>query len=628
MWRGFAMVLIYLSWGSPSASAQLRLYLERTQQDPVVAGISYRFVEHADFTDSALKSVYSETWLPFSDPSMPLSDPTRTCWIRIPLSKLAAGQEIRLLNIDNPHLNLLKVWIRHADGHLTSFPMTGDNLPFHTRMFPETGFVYALPLVVLPGDTLYVAADKRASKLELPVHFTSRSYHIRIQQRRMLGYGVFFGFMILLLMMNAWLYATTRARVYLWYGVYLLTILGYLASDSGLLFQYIFPSLPGWNDLLRPFLFGASLFPLLLFFNELLEIRQRFPIIHRFNRWLLTIYLSLFVIALFMSSSGVLIVQSWWLKVSAVLVPVFYLIILGETLYCVSRRIRFAFFMLLSFGSYSILVSIFLLAQRDMIVQNTFTLKAHYIALLLDAGVVASSLFWRFRHLSAEAGRLQRALLKQQARIFSETAEWQKTEMRRFSSLLHDSIGAHLGLLRLKADQMTLTDQARRDLSQRIGGLADEVRRMSHRFSPLVLQEKGLKEALAEEVRFLRSETGIIFQYEWLGDHSRLPHSYEIIIYRMVQELLQNVFKHAGASEVILQVISDGRQLSMYVEDNGRGASVQDGHTAGIGLRSIRELTEFLGGRCRIRTSAGEGFSVSIELNIHDYADHKGGDRG
>jgi signal transduction histidine kinase len=342
----------------------------------------------------------------------------------------------------------------------------------------------------------------------------------------------------------------------------------------------------------------------------------------------LTLYLALYALALLMSSSGGLIVQSWWLKAAAVLVPVFYLVILGETIYCVRRRVRFAWFMLLSFGSYSILVTVFLLAQRDLILQNTFTLKAHYIALLLDAVVVAFSLFWRFRHLSAEAGRLQRALLKQQARIFSETAEWQKTEMRRFSSLLHDSIGAHLGLLRLKADQMMLTESARREVSERIGTLADEVRRMSHRFSPLVLQEKGLQAALAEEVRFLQSETGIIFQYEWLGERLRLPHSYEIIIYQMLQELLQNVFKHAGASEVILQVISDGNQLSIYVEDNGRGASSQEGQTAGIGLRSIRELTEFLGGRCRIRTSGGEGFSVSIELNIQDYADHKGGDRG
>ena len=622
------LFLTFFVYTCLAGHAQLRLYVEGHQRDPSAAGISYQFVPHAHFTDSAWSIVNRASWLPFSDPSMSLSDPARTCWVRIPLSGLAAGQTIRLLNIDNPHLNLLKVWIRHADGRSSSYPLTGDNLPFHTRMFPETGFVYPLPLIVVPGDTLYIAADKRASKLELPIHFISRSYHIQIQQRRMLGYGIFFGFMILLLMMNGWLLVTTRARVYMWYGLYLLTILGYLSSDAGMLYQYLFPVHPGWNDLLRPFLFGASLFPLLLFFNELLEIRERFPAVHLFNRWLLTIYLSVFVLALFMSSSGGLLVQSWWLKAAAVLVPVFYLIILGETIYCMRRRVRFAWFMLLSFGSYSILVTIFLLAQRALILQNTFTLNAHYIALLTDAAVVASSLFWRFRHLSAEAVRLQRALLLQQARIFSETAEWQKTEMRRFSSLLHDSIGAHLGLLRLKADQMLLTEPARREVSERIGALADEVRRMSHRFSPLVLQDKGLQEALAEEVRFQQAETGIIFQYEWLGDSSRLPHSYEIIIYRMVQELLQNVFKHAVASEVILQVISDGRQLAVYVEDNGRGDARHVGHQEGIGLRSIRELTEFLGGRCRIRTASGEGFSVSIELNIHDYADHKGGDRG
>lgn len=625
--RLLLMILIFCST-CLAGRGQLRLYIEGHQQDPAAAGIGYQFVDHAAFTDAALEEVCRQPWRPFTDPAMRLTDPVRTCWISLPAPERPPGAKELLLHIDNPHLNVLKVWVRGARGQTMGFPVTGDNLPFGTRMSPEAGFVYALPFTIGPGDTIIIAADKRASKLELPLHISSREHHVRRQQRRLLGYGIFFGFMMLLMMMNVWLFITTRARVYLWYGVYLLTILGYLSSDAGVLYQYVFPNHPGWNDMLRPFLFGTSLFPLLLFFNELLEIRHSFPVIHRFNRWLLTTYLALYALALLMSSSGGLSVQAWWLKAAAILVPLFYLVILVETIYCVRMRVRFAYFMLLSFGSYSILVSIFLLAQRDLILQHPFTLKAHYVALLTDAAVVASSLFLRFRHLSAEAGRLQRALLQQQARIFSETAEWQKTEMRRFSSLLHDSVGAHLGLLRLRADQMHLTEQARRDLSERIGGLAEEVRRMSHRFSPLVLQEKGLHEALAEEVRFLQTETGIVFQYEWLGDEARLPHTYEIIIYRMVQELLQNVFKHAFASEVILQVICDGRQLSVYVEDNGRGTASLEGQTAGIGLRSIGELTEFLGGRCRIRTAVGEGFSVSIELNIHEYADHKGGDRG
>lgn len=548
--------------------------------------------------------------------------------MKIPLSGTLVYPAPELLNIDNPHINQVRVWIRIQDGRINGFPLTGDNHAFSTRMLPEPAFVYPLKTDSSSIDTIIIAVDKRASKLEVPLHFSTRSRHFALQQQRMLGYGVFFGFVILLLMMNAWLFITTRARVYFWYGLYLLTILAYLASDAGILYQYAFPNHPGWNDLLRPFLFGTSLFPLLLFFNELLEIRQLFPVIHRFNRRLLIVYICIYSLALIMSSSGDLQVQALWLKAAAILVPIFYFIILGETIYCVRSRVRFAYFMLFSFGSYTILVTIFLLAQRDLIVQNSFTLKAHYIALLLDGAVVASSLFWRFRHLSAEAVRLQRALLEQQARIFSETADWQKTEMRRFSSLLHDSIGAHLGLLRLRADQMPLDENARKDLSIRIGSLADEVRRMSHRFSPLILQDRGLQDALADEVRALQSGTGIGFQYEWLGESPRLPHSYEIIIYRMVQELMQNIIKHAAASEVILQVISDGKQLSVYVEDNGQGSGSNYEEAGGIGLRSIRELTEFLGGVCRIRTSAGEGFSVSIELNIHEYADHKGSHRG
>jgi signal transduction histidine kinase len=97
----------------------------------------------------------------------------------------------------------------------------------------------------------------------------------------------------------------------------------------------------------------------------------------------------------------------------------------------------------------------------------------------------------------------------------------------------------------------------------------------------------------------------------------RLESSSEIIIYRIVQELLNNALKHASASEVLVQLIREDHRLNVLVEDNGRGFDTKQlENNNGAGWNNIRSRVNYLKGQLDIQSETGKGTSVSIEFNL------------
>ena len=615
MFRPYLLIWIILLLPTRWLNAQLSLHYEQTEIDYSRAGIRYSLQSGSDFSNNALRTLQAQDWKPLQNKKLNISHIPYAVWLKIPLAGLKEMGSFELLQIDNPHINVLQAWILSGDSIKKKFTITGDHYPFENKALPGTGFVFDISSSLFGKDTLVLAIDKRSSKLSAPLVFCRVAFHAEYASTQLIRYGLFLGVLVVLLSMILYMYLIGKERVYLWYIVYLIIIMAYISTDSGFAFKYVYPQLPQINDLIRPFLFSASLFPLLLFFNDLLQIKKILPHVLRFNNKILSLYGSVFLIALATSIPGDSAIQKLWLTITAILAPIFYCILFFEAIYCVKKGIRFSWFMLLSFGNFTPLITIFLLAQNDMIAQNSFTGNAHYWALFLDAAIVAASLLWRIKIYKQEAEALDKKLITQKEQLFQQAADWQKQSMEVFSGLLHDSVGANLGLLRLKTDNMPLNEKGREEISSSIGQLAEEVRFMSHHYSPLRLQQKGLQAALQELTESLKREAKIEVQYEWIGASTGLSFQYEIIVYRFIQELFQNTLKHAQATELFLQVLVNESILSIYVEDNGIGCDASEIFNKGIGLKTIQEQVALLQGKLLLNTSKGEGFNATIEFH-------------
>ena len=98
-----------------------------------------------------------------------------------------------------------------------------------------------------------------------------------------------------------------------------------------------------------------------------------------------------------------------------------------------------------------------------------------------------------------------------------------------------------------------------------------ELRRVAHNMMPEMLTKFGLDEALKEYCNTINATRLLKVKYQSLGMEARLDKSIEIIVYRIVQELLNNILKHASASEAFVQLVRETNRLNIVVEDNGKG---------------------------------------------------------
>jgi signal transduction histidine kinase len=92
----------------------------------------------------------------------------------------------------------------------------------------------------------------------------------------------------------------------------------------------------------------------------------------------------------------------------------------------------------------------------------------------------------------------------------------------------------------------------------------------------------------------------------------RMEQSTEIVIYRIIQELLNNVIKHAAASSVLIQLVREGDRFSLTVEDNGKGFD-NSLVTRGSGLANVKARIDYLNGSMDVKSTRGEGTSVHVE---------------
>jgi signal transduction histidine kinase len=132
----------------------------------------------------------------------------------------------------------------------------------------------------------------------------------------------------------------------------------------------------------------------------------------------------------------------------------------------------------------------------------------------------------------------------------------------------------------------------------------------------------GLKAAITEQLDELAERTGMTCKASLPDEDVTIGHEMEIAIYRMLQEMLNNVTKHAKASQVDVILDVDEEQVSLTVRDNGVGIPQerQDNNKT-YGLRGLRERATFFGGNVVIRSTPGSGSIISIRLPLAPVAD-------
>ncbi len=210
----------------------------------------------------------------------------------------------------------------------------------------------------------------------------------------------------------------------------------------------------------------------------------------------------------------------------------------------------------------------------------------------------------------------------QQLKIMVAT---QEQERRRISRDLHDDVGIKLSALKLYLSSLhdkssETKNEAIASLTQNserlIGDVMNDVRHLLHNLSPMVLDEFGFIEAVHGIADKINEAGQIHIQLIAFGMERRLPRDYELALYRITQELINNILKHAHAKQVTLQIGQRDNTLIIMMEDNGIGFNTQN-QTEGYGLHNLAARTKLMKGVMKIDSQEGKGTSVYIEIPLN-----------
>jgi len=208
-------------------------------------------------------------------------------------------------------------------------------------------------------------------------------------------------------------------------------------------------------------------------------------------------------------------------------------------------------------------------------------------------------------------------------RILATVLRTEEKERARFSGELHDGLGPLLSSAKMSLSALNakgLTGAERKTLADTryvIDEAICSLREISNNLSPHVLGEFGLGRGVANFVNRLAGfHPGTRIDYRTNLTSERFDTNVEVILYRVVCELISNTLRHSGASEVALSIDYDGAGLSLDYSDNGCGFSPSDDGARGMGLANMSSRVNTLGGTLDVQSTRGEGMRARVRIEL------------
>lgn len=272
------------------------------------------------------------------------------------------------------------------------------------------------------------------------------------------------------------------------------------------------------------------------------------------------------------------------------------------------------------------------IAQQALDIQKRNSQKIQLIGGLVALGILLlmTSVFFRKRlryqktmTSQKEAIHKQKVIeLQQENKLLALNGmiEGQETERIRIAKDLHDSLGGLLSTVKahFNAVQNEVKMIEELNITQKTNELIDEacteVRRISHNMIPHALTISGVPGAVEDLVETLQME-GFEVELEIKRFPSEIPKAKQSMLYRLIQEIISNIRKHAHAKSILIQIFGIDDGIGLIIEDDGHGFNYKDAIAKdGVGLKSINSRVKFLDGSIDWDTSIGKGTTITINI--------------
>jgi len=529
-----------------------------------------------------------------------------------------------LLYIGHHHINRIHFFFS-GDSPIKQQWLTGDYYPFSQRPVNATGFYFPIY-----KKGIYLARiDKSNESLQMSFHLVSRINALSTEADNRTVMAIFTGMILLLLIFGIYLFIISRDSIYIFYILYIASGWLWVLANAGYGFQYLWPDLPWFASKARPvFALAPMGFSLLFLSRYIGGIR---------NKWIRTILvitsiilLTFIITILTFNEEGYQ--NKWWFYIQYCipLISLFYvLLIMGILITASLRRNKLAIFYLAAV--LVLMISAILQVSFSLGSINKFSgLFSHFgmaFGYVMESIILTAGLVYRFNQYRLEKEKLLVQMNKSQQENTRILIEVQEAERSQVANQLHDVAGsllsaAKLNLSSLREKDLMLNEQSRSHLlktEEAVGMVSEMVRNLSHALSPVMLEKVGFKTSLEKVVAIVNASGKIKVVLLVTGFEKYEPqfHTHYNALYGIIYELLNNIVKHAGAKNVLVQVTEHEDCFSLIVEDDGKGIDPDQANTKNyMGMAGIRSKIHYFGGLVAFDTNKPSGLIVTIEIPV------------
>lgn len=470
---------------------------------------------------------------------------------------------------------------------------------------------WKIPLQIFPKETasyFLVFKKSKGKPLATDVTLLDSDTYSRVSGFQNMAIGSYIGLVLLSLLFTIFIFGLIKRSLFLWYGLYLIALAIFMGSYLG--YTNIF--LPSQKlDIGRAiYVISIELSTVIfvLFAQQVLMAKKYLPKLKKSVEFVIVFQfvfrIFLHFIANSMYSGQVeLFMKLWYLTILFLVVAV----IIEIFVFLKHNKKVGAYFaisyLFMALGS----VALLLHHSFGLLKLSFYGLPGIFYASIIEVCFLTVTMTIIVGQIYQERNVLANKLVLQQQKFLNAFVLGQEEERKRVGGELHDNIGSKIANLK----RLFSTKYSDAKMQREFDDICEDVRDMAHSITPAEISLVGLSGAIEELLETIRKTEDLEVTFNTFQFPEALNEDIATHLFRIVQELLQNVFKHANASVVDIQLFGHKNSVTLSFEDDGQGSS-QKKKSSGIGLKSIQSRVAQMNGQFLFDSVQDKGTSVLV----------------
>jgi signal transduction histidine kinase len=548
-------------------------------------------------------------------------------WLTFTLSNDQDRDDIFYLQLHEPWLKLARMY-RKTETGFTMIGQSGMKLNFGERPYNHYDIVFPLAQHSKTEETYLLFIDNRGYNLNILPSLKDEDTFSSEEKKEYMYLGIITGIMLFNILINIFLYLSLKEKIHLLYAQYVLCMLYWMFCSISFDFQYLYPNFPAYAYMSEYVASALGLITMTNLITSFLNVTRENSHFKRLMDALKYLFYVLVLVCI--------VINVWYpdfielkrmflyffLSSVIFLVLLFYVIAIEK----IFQKVMLAWLYVIggAFLIFGIIKHCYYILSGTLNSSMQSIPNDSQIGLAFEAIVIFLGIVYRYNLYKDEKEKLLLQLTMSQKDTLQKIVAAQEEERKRIAQDIHDDVGSTLGTLLLhisnvpeNQDKNSLTE-AHYQKSIHIGRKAmNDLRSISHDLLPKDFTELGIFYVLKSRVEELNIVSNIRFTLITEGNDKSMNNLFSITVYRIINELINNILKHSQASLATIQLLITKTDIMIMVEDNGIGGTTTN--TRGIGMKNIYSRTDFLNGKINIDDSTA-GTSIIIEIPTESHA--------